>query len=118
MARWTKKLIAQQLQWTDECFKKALIDVHGEFMSEDEKEQDCYNMSMMIKLDWREETRTPDTNQRYLKHLCDLDTDKLSLILEAYKLGKQFRHATTMDVIMSELLESSVNPETRHKHES
>ncbi|CAM6003919.1 unnamed protein product [Sphagnum balticum] len=118
MARWTKKLIAQQMEWTNECFKKSLIDVYGEHMSEAEKEQDCQDICGMIKLDWREEVQTPETNQLYLKYLCNLDTNKLSLILEAYKLGKQFRNATTMDVIMSELLERSVNPETRHRHES
>ena len=41
----------------------------------------------------------------------------LELIVDAYNRGKQYRSAGTIDVILSELLERSVNPETRSEHE-
>jgi hypothetical protein len=116
--RWTKKRIEEQLEWTADCYKQGLIDIYGEHMSEAEKEQSCADICRMIQLDWREEIHTPETSVLYLKYMRQLSTKKLELILDAYKRGKQWRNATTMDVIMSELFERSVNPETRGKHES
>ena len=122
MARWTKKLIKQQMSWTDECFKEALIDVYGRRMSVAEKEQSCEDIKQTI-LSWNDEVdnigipiRSPEINAMYRKHLCELDSEKLSLILEAFQKNKQYRSQVTIDAIMTELFERSTNPETRGKH--
>ncbi len=118
MARWTKKLLKEQMGWTDECYKKALIEVYGADMTPAEKEQNVIDMKRMIWADWNEEIRTPEINAIYLRNLCQLESEKLSLILEAFQKGKQHRAQVTMDAIMTELFERSANSETRGKDES
>jgi hypothetical protein len=109
MARWTKRLIKDQMHWSSLCFRKALLDTYGSKMSEAEKSMSVEELKTLIRLDWREEIRTPEINALYLKYLCELSTAKLSLILEAFQKGKQIRSQITMDAVMTELFERSVN---------
>ena len=118
MARWTKKLKAKQLAWTDACYRQSLLDLFGHRMSKEEKDFDTKDMRRLVGLDWNENLRTPEINAIYLKHICKLSSEKLSLILEAFQKGKQWRSQVTMDAIMTELFERSANPETRGNHES
>ena len=58
---------------------------------------------------------SPEVNTLYLEKLCKLDTQKLELIIEAYNKGKQYRSASTIDVLLSELFERSINRGKRKK---
>ena len=115
MARWTKKLIAQQNEWTSECFKRVLLDVYGKSLSHEEKAMPCNELSIHLRLDLHEEIHTPETAALYLKYVLALDSEKLSLILEAFQKGKQYRKQETIDAIMTELFERSANSETKRR---
>lgn len=115
MARWTKKLIAQQLAWSDEAFKEALLEYYADKLSEDEKEMDTIDLKRLIQLDWREKVRSPEINDIYIRNLLKLETEKLELIVEAYQKEKQFRSGATIEHIMTELFERAANSETRKK---
>jgi hypothetical protein len=113
MTRWTKKLIAKQLAWTDECFLAALHERYWNVLSEAEREMELLDLKRLIELDWREEVRTPEINDIYIRNLIKLETEKLELIVEAYQKGKQYRSGATIERIMTELLERAVNSETK-----
>lgn len=114
MARWTKKLLKEQMTWTNGCFLQALREVYAPYLTRREKRLDLNGLTALIRFDWREEIHTPETNAAYLKNLCKLSDRKLNLILEANQKGKQRRNQTTIDAIMTELFERSV-PETRKR---
>ena len=118
MARWTKKLIAQQLAWTDVCYRRALLDHYDHLFTEEERDYDTPEMTLILQEHLKvKHVTSPELNTTYLKYICELETDKLELIVEAYNKGKQYRSASTIDVLLSELFERSANPETRSKHE-
>ena len=61
--------------------------------------------------------RSESINAKYTEELRKLTTEQLNLILEVHHKGKQFRHGSTIETIMTELFERATNPETRDKHE-
>lgn len=117
MARWTKKLIAKQIEWTDNAFRDALHELYGKYLSEAEKEMDLLDLKRLIELDWREEVRTPESNALYIRNLKRLPTEQIELIIEAFQKGKQYRSGATIEHLMTELFERSAIPETRNEHE-
>jgi hypothetical protein len=115
MARWSKKLLREQMSWTSRCFRRALLDVYGETLTDEEKNLDLLDLKVIIVRKGNE-IWTQQTNEIYLGYLRELKTDQIELIIDAYTKGKQYRSPLTIDVLMSELLERSANPETRKTH--
>ena len=114
MARWTKKLIAEQLAWSGVCYRQALFHHYGHLLGD--KEKRLHN-GMVIEL-IRERLKVaklqdPELTATYLYNLCKLSTDKIELIIEAYHKGKQWRSPSTIDVLLSELFERSTNKKRR-----
>jgi hypothetical protein len=116
MAKWSKKLIRQQMSWTNKCFRKALLDIYGDELTNEEKNLDLMDLKVILMRQGKE-VHSQYINEIYLGYLCELKTDQIELIIDAYTKGKQYRSAATIDVLMSELLERSANPESRKKHE-
>ena len=113
----TKKLIKAQLAWTDACFRRALLTHYDEFLSKEEKQLPCNELKRLILLDWREQVRTPEINEIYMKFVLAMSTERLSIIAEVFQAGKQYRSPLTIEAIMTELFERSANPETRKQYE-
>lgn len=109
MARMTKKLISKIWDWTNNCYRKALIEVYNDFFS-DEEIKTLNHKEMKIRLDIAlKPIRTPEISNAYIKYLfLDLNSDQLSLIVKAHKLGKAKRSEIVIDAIMNELFERSV----------
>lgn len=116
MAKWSKKLLRQQMSWTNVCFRKALLEVYGDELTDEEKSLELLDLKVILVKKGKE-THSQPINEIYLRYLSDLKTDQIELIIDAYTKGKQYRSAATIDVLMSELLERSAYPETRKKHE-
>lgn len=112
----TKALVKEQLLWTDNCFRKALLDVHGAYLSKKEKRMSVSKLKAIITHDWREAYRTPESNAAYIRHVLKLDSKKLSIILHVCQEGRCNRHPETIEAIMTELFERAANSETREKH--
>lgn len=113
--RWTKKRIKEQFSWTNECFRKALLDVYGETLSAEEKRGTTSQIGKTLFFKDKE-IHCQQTNEAYLAYLCKLPTEQIELIIDANAKGKQHRSPLTIDVLMSELLERAANPDTRKKH--
>lgn len=113
--RWSKKRIREQFSWTNKCFYKALLDVYGDILSNEEKKGTTVDVSRVI-LGKGKEIHCQQTSEAYLSHLRKLTTEKIELIIDANVKGKQHRNPLTIDVLMSELLERSAISETRKKH--
>jgi hypothetical protein len=107
---------AQQLLWTNSCYKKALLDVYKDKLSQKEKKMRTQDIVMLIRFDWREEIK-PEVNDLYRKHICQMSSKRLSAILKFFQEGKQKRAQTTIDAIMTELFERSAKSETSNNHE-
>jgi hypothetical protein len=91
-----------------------LLDVHGDILSDEEKEGDTVSLKLAI-IKKGGKVHSQQTNEIYLSYIRQLKTHQIELIIEAYTKGKQYRSAATIDVLMSELLERATNPETRKK---
>jgi hypothetical protein len=116
MAKWTQKLITQQLEWTNVCFDRALLDVYGHQLDEREKKLSGTRLKLAIAQKNNENLiaahalnrtvlQSPAVNEAYLHHIRQLPTEQIELIVEAYQKGKQTRSYSTIDVLMSELFE-------------
>lgn len=116
MARWSKKLIREQMSWTNKCFHKALLDVYGEELTNEEKSLDLVDLKVILKQK-KKDVWSQHVNEIYLNYIRQLKTDQIELIIDAYTKGKQYRSAGTIDVLMSELLERSADSETRKNNE-
>jgi hypothetical protein len=114
MARWNKKKHEQQLRWSNDCYRNAVLTHFGHLLNDKEKELSIPRIKQLLmkKLEV-ERFDFPELNTIYLNNLCQLETDKLELIVEAYNKGKQYRSASTIDVILSELFERVTNPRWR-----
>jgi len=58
-----------------------------------------------------------EINELYLKHVCQLSTARLNIILQYNASGKQRRSPHTIERIMDELFARATNPETRPLYE-
>ena len=117
MIRWSKKNIAKQLAWSDVCYRKAILHHYGEYLDSEEKKMPMMTVKHLLNERLGIEKTAPEVNETYLKELCKLDTNKIELIVEAYNKKKQWRSASTIDVLLSELFERATNPEKRKKYE-
>lgn len=113
--RWSKKRIREQFSWTNRCFLKALLDVYGDILSNEEKRGTTVDVSRAV-LGKGKEIHCQQTSEAYLLHLRKLKTEQIELIIDASAKGKQHRNPLTIDVLMTELFERSANSETRKKH--
>lgn len=114
MARWTKKRIAEQLAWSDACYREALLHHYDYLLSKEDRALSIRQIKRVLKEKLETEQITaPEVNTDYLNNLRQLDTEKLELIVEAYNKGKQYRSANTIDVLLSELFERATNPSKR-----
>jgi hypothetical protein len=109
--------IKKQLFWTNGCFRAAIIEFYGEFLSKEEKRYTSYQLQQLIIRNWDAKI-DPAVHVIYMKKLLAMSSEKLNLILQAYQVGSQWRKQETIDAIMTELFERSADPETRSKHES
>lgn len=123
MARWTKKLIEQQLTWTNDCFRLALIEVFGHILTNEQKSLNTRELKLELIGLWRAKydpkrgwVWPEEVNQAYLKYLRLLPTEQIELIIEAYNKDKFSRSPLIIEVLTSELLERVMNSETRNKH--
>jgi hypothetical protein len=115
MAKWSKKLIRQQMSWTNKCFHSALVEVYSDDLTDEEKSLDLLDLKVILVKKGKE-VHSQFINEIYLRYLSDLKTDQIELIIDAYTKGKQYRSASTIDVLMSELLERCANPESKRIH--
>jgi hypothetical protein len=116
---WTEKRIWDQLQWTNECYHKALwLEYHPVPFCQDYDTYKKFGIPEMKDMlaSYELPIHSDAINTKYLDFICKLDTEKLELIIDAYNKGKQYRSALTIDVIMSELLERVTNSETKDQN--
>lgn len=116
MARWNKKNIEQQLRWSNDCYRSAILTYFGHLLTKKEKELSIPRIKHIL-LDKLEVERFdfPELNTIYLNNLRQLETEKLELIIDAYNKGKQYRSASTIDVLLSELFERATTSPIRRK---
>jgi hypothetical protein len=117
MARMTQKLVNEIWRWTNQCYKEALIDAYPDFFTAKEiAEFDDYDMKYKLFTNDLD-TKGEAIDQLYIKKILQLDSEKLNLIVESNKKGKIKRASTTIEAILTELLERSANSESRSTHE-
>ena len=108
MARMTKKLQKQIMEWTNVCFRQALLEEYPEFFAQwtETAKKDTYNMKSLL---WQAGLPINSTsiNDRYLSHLLKLSGDQLSLIVEADQKGHVKRSPVTIHAILDEMLHRS-----------
>ena len=112
MVTWTKQRVAQQLAWSNACYRDAISAHYGHLLKDKEKKLPIRELKEVIcnKLDLDiRHLSTPEVTTLYLNNLCQLSTEKLELIVDAYNKGKQWRSASTIDVLLSELFERATN---------
>jgi hypothetical protein len=117
MNKLSKAQIKRQLFWTNGCFRAAILEHYDGYLSKAERRYTHQELYYLIKNDWREEIDL-EVHLIYMKKVLALDSTKLSLIVEAFQNGQQYRKQETIDAIMTELFERSADPETKEKHES
>ena len=100
--------------WTNACFKESLLEEYPNlwrlFRDDWLKRATVEELKQELK-DEKLPYRSPTINERYLAKLKDLSTDKLCLIVKLDQTGEVKRHGTTIDVLLTELMERSVNGE-------
>lgn len=111
----TDAQIKKQWYWTNGCFRRALLDRYDSVLSNKEKR---YNLPQLKELLKHKEltVNSPEINELYKKNLLAMQTRKLNLVLQAAEDSN--RKQETIDAIMTELFERSVNSETKGSHES
>jgi hypothetical protein len=110
--------VKKQLFWTNGCFRKALLDHFGHRLTDKQKRYNLIELKRHIETKLNEKIRTPEINATYMKYVLQMPTKKLELIIRANKTGQQFRSGETIDRIMTELMERSMDPEPKETHES
>jgi hypothetical protein len=115
VARWSKSLIAKQLEWSEACYREALLHHYGHLLNSGEKAEPIRYIKLTLKEKLGEEPISSDVNSTYLDNLRKLDTNQLELIIEAHNKGKQYRSPSTIDVLLSELFERATNPQKKKK---
>jgi len=118
MNKLPEATIKKQLFWTNGCFRRALLDHFGHRLNEKQKRLSLIPLKLCITETLREKIRTPEVNATYMKYVLQMSTKRLEIIVQANKTGQQFRSGETIDRIMTELMERSMNPEPKETHES
>lgn len=121
MPRLTKKLLSEVWARTTTCYRKALRDEYpGLFnsMTDEEIETNAHDQNFEVEMkvqimDAMQPYRSPSINNRYLEYLLKLDSKTLSLVIQAHQAGKQRRAEVTIDAILNELFERSINGEKK-----
>ena len=109
----TDRQIKKQMFWTNGCFRAALLEHYDFYLGKKQKRYNLVQLKEFIKEKLEKPINSAEINNLYLKRLLTLDSKKLSIILRAFQTGQQYRKQETMDAVMTELFERSVNPETR-----
>jgi hypothetical protein len=109
----TKSQIKKQWYFTNGCFRKALLDHYGKLLAPIERRLNLRDLKFLLaQFDWP--INIPEINQLYMKNVLSLSTERLNLILEAASICN--RKQTTIDAIMTELFERSMDSETKGDH--
>jgi hypothetical protein len=113
----TDRQIKKQMFWTNGCYRAALLEHYDFYLSKKQKRFNIQELKeQLTKVD--KPVNSPEINALYMKRVLALDPKKLSIIVEAFHNGRQFRKQETIDAIMTELFERSAKPETRGTYES
>lgn len=115
MARITQRLVDKQFQWSNECWRKAILEVYSDELTVAHNVWSVNELTALLtnhRRDWR-----PEVHKVYLERLVELPTDQIEIIIETYNKGKFPRSPLTIDVLTSELLERSINSETKGQRE-
>jgi hypothetical protein len=119
----TKDTIRNQQNWTNECFRQALLVYYKDVFDMDKAKNSVRNVKDLVNIlrgikSIGSKYNTPELHRLYIKNILKLNTDKLEVIVECNRQGKQRRNPDTIEQILTELLERSLISETREKHET
>lgn len=113
-----KDLAKLQFEWTETCYKQALLEHYGHiFNKEWMKKLECRQLVEYLVDRVGRKYNTPEVHNTYIRYIKLLSTDKLNIIVEAYKQGKQHRAPDTIEQISTELFERAANTETKEPNE-
>ena len=112
----TKKRIVEQLEWSNACYRDAIYRHFGHILPIEADACSIGKVKLMVMESLEVDSFDfPDVTTTYLNNLRQLETDQLELIVEAYHKGKQWRSASTIDVLLSELFERATQKQKRKK---
>ncbi len=119
----TKNLKDRCWRDTNKCYCKALKETYPELLKDfDEKQFKQFGIDREMRevlIDADQPTRSPDIHRLYMKHVLNLSTKKLELIIECDKQGAIPRAPYTIDEIVYELLDRAVKEsQPKEEHDS
>lgn len=101
-------------KWTNEAYKQALLEEYPAFWNKFRNDW----LSRASANDLKSEAdyggleiRSPSINNKYMSKILKFNSDQLSLIIEADKHCATKRHSTTIEAILTELMERSMHGE-------
>lgn len=106
----TNNQIKKQWNWTNACFRQALVEHYALKLDYHEKLHNLHHLKKVLEVR-KLPMNSPEINDLYKKNILALPTDKLNLILQAAVASR--RKQETIDAIQTELFERAVNSETR-----
>jgi hypothetical protein len=101
------KQVKKQLFWTNGCYRAALLEHYAPRLSKKDKRLNSISLQRHIKYYWKEEI-APEIRGLYMKNMLALSSKRLNIILQAFQSGQQWRKQETIDAIMTELMERSM----------
>lgn len=95
--------------WTEQCFHKALFDAISLVVDNVPEGATISELKEMRKHMQVSEHFQENLNRDYERNICKLTTEQLRLILEANQQRLHRRSQVTIDVILTELFERTMN---------
>lgn len=121
MAKISQKLKEKIWISTQVCYCRALKELYPEILKHYDEPAfnllGCDREMRSAILDAGLEDRSEEIHRLYMKHVLELSTKELELIIRADKEGAIRRAPYTIDEIMYELLDRAANPKPKENHE-